>query len=104
MLFIFSSTQRRLLTIAAVLVAASTQTLAAKPQAQRLALSCASDPHALGCAQSSHSPVGHAAALARGSAATTKAAKMPTSRKTPAAQSPNDGDRFQYDSCGCSGS
>jgi hypothetical protein len=91
------------LTAAAVLIAASTQSLAAEPQAQRLALSCASAPHAMGCMQSGHSPVGHSAAPARVGASMTKTAKMPVSRKTSGAQSLNDGSRFQYDSCGCSG-
>jgi len=99
-----TTTSRRLLTVAALFVAASTPSLAAEPQVQRIALSCAGAAQAMGCAQSGPSTVGHSAAPVRTGALAAKPAKLPASRKATEAQSNNDGSRFQYDSCGCSGS
>jgi hypothetical protein len=90
----------RLFAVAALFVAASTPSLAADPQPQRLALSCASAPHAMGCVQREH---GAAPVRTSHVAPAVKTAKMPAARKTLGTQDLNDGSRFTYDSCGCSG-
>lgn len=98
-------TPRRLFALAAVFAAVSVPSFAADPQVQRLALSCASTTQTASCSNSS--PSGRVASPARAShdAPAMQASQSPAAaRKTRDAHSANDGSRFQYDSCGCSGS
>ena len=91
--------------LACLLLGASAPTFADDPAVQRLALSCASAPHAIGCASGS-------TALTQGRKAhvdTPEAVEQKSANSNAAARLSfdarvdNDGSRFQYDSCGCSG-
>ena len=91
--------------LACLLIGASASTFAADPAVQRLALSCASAPHAMGCTSSSTAlPQSRAARVAIPAAIEHKSAKSSAAaRRSFDTHVDNDGSRFQYDSCGCSG-
>lgn len=91
--------------LACLLIGASASTLAADPAVQRLALSCASAPHAMGCTSGGTAlPQGRSARVAAPEAIEQKSAKSnAATRQSINARVDNDGSRFQYDSCGCSG-
>jgi hypothetical protein len=94
---------RRLLAVAALSAAVSAPSFAADPAVQRLALSCASAPQAMGCPGSTE--LRHTMpARATHDAAAAKTVKAPATRQSVDTRASNDGSRFQYDSCGCSGS
>jgi len=101
---VLSATQRRWFTaLAALMVAAgaSHTTRAAEPSVQRVAMACTGSD----CAANSRAHAGvvrHAVAAEAALARSTPSEAL--SRRAANARQDNDGDRFRYDSCGCSGS
>jgi len=89
--------------LACLLMGPAASTFAADPAVQRVALSCASAPHAMGCT-SAALPQGRSARVATPEAIEQKSGKSNAAvRQSTSARVDNDGSRFQYDSCGCSG-
>jgi hypothetical protein len=89
-------TATHLLTVAALLVAASTSALAADPREQRLALAHTKTTDASHKAATQPAP--HHVAKAEHTTVAITHTQRPQSR----AERDNDGSRFRYDTCGCS--